>query len=280
MHNELFHIGNITIYGYGLMIALGILCAVFFINHRATKKYGMDTDMIFNMFFIGIVSGVVGSKVVHWIVEFRSILENPALLLDFRQGFVIYGAVIFAGLALFIYLRFIRKTTVLDKFDLVIPGVSLGQAFGRIGCFLAGCCYGKPVPSGAWYGITFPTGSAAPSGIPLYPTQLISAAFNLLLFFFLWYETNKVTFRGGVFSLYMIFYSVGRFLIEFLRNDPRGTVGIFSTSQFISLFTFVAGIVLFFVLRKKNLPGLPSMVKAGEKESTADPNDPNQDTNE
>ena len=248
----LFELGPIKIYGYGLMMALGIVAAVVVTCFRAKKYYNIDPDLYFAGGLIGIISGLVGAKLMYWIVEIKAIIENPKILLDIGSGFVVYGGVLLGVLVPIIYLRKFKKTTALDKLDLAMPGISIGQFFGRIGCFLAGCCYGKPVPEGAWYGIVFPEGCDAPAGIALYPTQLLSALGNLLLAAFLIWYTHRERFRGEIVCLYMILYSIGRFLVEMLRNDPRGEVGIFSTSQFISFFVLAAGIALWIFFYKKN----------------------------
>ena len=193
---------------------------------------------------------------MYWIVEIREVIANPRILLDVGSGFVVYGGLITGILTPYFYFTKVKKGSTLDKLDLAMPSISIGQFFGRMGCLMAGCCYGKALDSHAWYGMVFPAESAAPHGIELYPTQLMSAIGNLLLCGFLIFMTDRVRYRGQVVSLYMICYSVGRFLIEYLRNDPRGTVGIFSTSQFISLIMFAGGVILWFVFKKVGLPPL------------------------
>ena len=139
----------------------------------------------------------------------------------------------------------------LEYLDLMIPSVALAQAFGRIGCFLAGCCYGKETDS--CIGVVFSHSDFAPNGVKLLPTQLIMAAGDLVIMAVLLYYASKKPIRGRVSALYLILYSVGRFAVEFLRNDDRGTVGIFSTSQFIAIFILLLGVIGFSViLPKKN----------------------------
>ena len=129
------------------------------------------------------------------------------------------------------------------------PGVALAQGFGRIGCFLAGCCYGAETSSAL--SVVFPSDSLAPSGIHLHPTQLYSSAFDFALGIFLIWYSKKHRREGHTFSMYVIIYSVGRFLIEFLRNDPRGNVGILTTSQFIAIFTLIIGIAVYVIQLSK-----------------------------
>ena len=136
----------------------------------------------------------------------------------------------------------------ISYFYLVMPAVSMAQGFGRIGCFCAGCCYGRETD--AWYGITFTHSDFAPNGVSLIPTQLISSAGDFLICgVLLWYASKKPE-PGRVAAGYLVLYGVGRFLIEFLRNDYRGSLGIFSTSQIISFGIVALGIALYFVIPK------------------------------
>lgn len=269
MRPILFSIGNIHIYGYGLMIALGVIAAVAVTCFRAKRYYNVDPDLIFNAGIIGIISGLVGAKLTYWIVEIKSVIQNPSMLLNLGGGFVVYGGVILGVLVPVLYLRFVKKTTALDKVDLAVSGIALGQAIGRIGCLFAGCCYGAAAPEGAWFAIHFPAGAEAPAGIGLYPTQIISAVGDFALFLFLALYLRRARFRGEVTTYYMMLYAVGRFLVEFLRDDPRGNVGALSTSQFISIFMFVAGAALWFVFRKKNDAPLKSNVTFNMKTKKA-----------
>ena len=252
MKPVLFSIGSFNVYGYGLMLALAVVAAFGVACFRAKKFYNTDPDLIFNCGLIGIAFGLLGAKVTYWLVEIQAVIENPKILLDLGGGFVVYGGVILGILMPILFLRFIKKTSALDKIDLAMPSIALGQAIGRIGCLLAGCCYGAEAPEGAWYAITFPAGAEAPAGIPLYPTQILSSIGDLALFLFLMLYTNRSKFRGQILCLYMILYAIGRYLVEMLRDDPRGTVGPFSTSQFISIFILLGGIALWIFFWKKN----------------------------
>ena len=238
------------------MIALGAICA-FWIACSLAKKYGLSSDHMFNAGLIGIAGGLAGAKLMYWIVELPSIVQNPAQLLNLGEGFVVYGGLIAGVLCPFLYTRK-HKLSLAAYLDCAAPGIAFAQGCGRIGCFLAGCCYGAP--TAAWYGVAFPADSLAPAGIRLIPTQLISAAGDFLIALILvlllasLYKSREQTgqsspemrFRPGtVIAVYAMLYSIGRFAIEFFRNDARGTVGSLSTSQFIAIFTFAAGVLLF-----------------------------------
>ncbi|GLC30999.1 prolipoprotein diacylglyceryl transferase [Clostridium omnivorum] len=243
----LFKFFGINIYGYGTMIAIGILAAILLINYRAEKQ-GYDEDSILNMAIIAIIGGVIGGKLLYIITDIKNIIADPSLLKDFGSGFVIYGSIIGGVIGVYIYSRR-KKWRLLKIFDLVIPSVALAQGFGRIGCFLAGCCYGRATTSP--FGVKFREGSLAPADACLLPTQIYSSIFDFALAAFLLWYSKKEKSEGRVFSMYLILYSIGRFAVEFLRDDPRGSVGPLSTSQFISIFTFILGIVIFNIHRLK-----------------------------
>lgn len=240
MHNDLFSIWGLTIHGYGLMIALGVLAAVTVGMFRA-KRSGLNSEMIIDITLLCVFFGFIGAKILYVIVELPAFLQNPWKIFS-GNGFIVYGGIISGVLAAIVYCK--KKECDFYRYlDLLIPSVALAQGLGRIGCFLAGCCYGRPTTG--WCGITFPKGSIAPEGIPLIPTQLISAGGDLLLAAFLIIYSKHAKYKGNVGAAYLVLYGIGRFLVEFLRNDERGDVGLLSTSQFISLFIVVGGLVLF-----------------------------------
>ena len=247
MHRILFQIGNITVYSYGICIALGLIAGMTLVYFRSLK-FGLDGDRMFTSAIIAFIFGMIGAKLLYIITELNYYIENPKALLQFGSGFVVYGGLILGIAAFFMYFK-IKKASALEYAEVAICGVSLGQAFGRVGCLMAGCCYGAPAPEGAWYGMTFPVGTEGVAGIPLYPTQVISVILNLVLCGILIWASYKEKFAGFALSLYLMLYSFGRFFVEFLRDDPRGSVGPFSTSQFIAIFVFAIGVALFFVFR-------------------------------
>ncbi len=238
MKNELLHIGPVTIYGYGLMIGIGVILAYLVGEYRA-KKQGLNPDEIFTLTITCLVGGIIGAKLLFYLVEIKSIIANPKLLLDIKNGFVVYGGIIGGILAGYGYCK-VRKLEFLKYFDLVMPSIALAQAFGRIGCAFAGCCYGAETDS--WFHIVYTESAIAPNGVQLIPTQFLSSGLNFIHFFLLVFLAKKVKASGQVAGFYLIFYSIGRFFLEFLRNDPRGAVKTLSTSQFISLFILAAGV--------------------------------------
>ena len=239
MHNEILTIGKFTIYGYGLMIGVGFLTAVLVAMFRA-KKQGLKQETILDIAIYCLISGILGGKILYVIVEWGRFIKEPWAILG-SSGFVVYGGIVLGVTVGVVYLK-IKKQPVNQYFDLVMPEIAIAQGIGRIGCFLAGCCYGAPT-NAAW-GVVFPEGSLAPAGIKLIPTQLIMSAGDLLIaaVLILYSQKNKVV--GNVGAMYLVLYGAGRFGIEFLRNDNRGAVGVLSTSQFISVFIVAIGIGL------------------------------------
>ncbi len=250
MHNEILSIGPVTIYGYGLMLAIGIVSAYLLAEYRARRIDGLDDEQVFGLTAWAVVGGLIGGKILYYLTVFGDIVKNPSLLFsDLAEGFVIYGSLIGGILGVVLYCRW-RKLNCLSYFDLAVPSVALAQGFGRIGCLLAGCCYGRET-SGP-LAIVFHTSDYAPNGVALIPTQIISSILNFIHFAILIVFAKKYKKgEGQVAGLYFILYSAGRFVLEFFRGDmERGSVGILSTSQFISLFMFVFGIALFFAFGK------------------------------
>ncbi|MBP5248819.1 MAG: prolipoprotein diacylglyceryl transferase [Lachnospiraceae bacterium] len=268
MREDLFTIGKITIHSYGLCIAVGIIVAYLVAEFRVKRK-GMSVDTCFNMAAIAAICGMLGAKLMYYIVEIKSIIENPRLLLDFANGFVVYGGIIGGSIACFIYAK-VKKLDVLKWFDVIIPEIAIAQGFGRIGCLMAGCCYGRETTSACH--IVFTHSHFAPNNVWLYPTQIMSAAGNFINFLLLVFVIDRLfkNRRGIVTSFFLIFYSVGRFVIEIFRGDlERGFVGSLSTSQFVSIFIFAAGIVLFVIcMRLPKVSEEPVAEVSGETEAS------------
>ena len=243
MHNEILKIGKFTIHGYGLMIAIGILVAVCISIWRAKKKK-MDPEPILDIVLIAMIGGFLGGKILYLIVDWKNFIASTDKMKYLGgSGFVVYGGIILAVTVSFVYFKFIKKLDFLTYIDLVMPQVSVAQGFGRIGCFLAGCCYGAHTESAI--GVVFPEGSLAPAGEKLWPTQIMMAVGNLIIAGLLYLAGMKFKKKGQIIGLYLILYAIGRFGIEFFRNDYRGAVGVLSTSQFISIFMCAIGVALF-----------------------------------
>lgn len=248
MYNDLFSIGPITVHSYGVFTAIALLAALGLACFRARKR-DLSGDICYGILFVGVIFGYFTSKLTFVIIEWDSFIKNPRMFLS-QSGFVVIGGLIGGVLSAWVYCK-IKKVNFIDYFDLCAPSIAIAQGFGRIGCFMAGCCYGRKTD--AWYGIAFSHSDYAPNGVKLIPTQLISSGLDFLNMAILLFIAKKTKKKGFVAASYLILYSVGRYWIEFLRNDDRGTVGFFSTSQFFSVISFIIGMVfmLFVVLHKE-----------------------------
>jgi phosphatidylglycerol:prolipoprotein diacylglycerol transferase len=257
MFPRLFELGPITVYTYGVLLAAAYLLGLKLAMVRA-KKRGLDDARVLDLGIYIIISALVGAKLLLLITDFHTFVSDPRELLTLaRSGGVFYGGLI---LAVSVALWYIRKIglPLWTTCDVFAPGIALGHVIGRFGCFFAGCCWGKPTRL-PW-GITFTDPFAAanvgtPLGVPLHPTQLYEAgAEALILVVLLWTERKGRPFAGRTFWLYMLLYAISRFMIEFFRDDPRGAVGMFSTSQFISILLAPLAIAMLAYLSRRVTP--------------------------
>jgi phosphatidylglycerol:prolipoprotein diacylglycerol transferase len=255
MHPVLFDFHGLTIYSYGVLLAASYLLGLQFALVRARRR-GLDGQRVMDLGIWIIVSALVGAKLLLFIVDFKQFTSNPRDLLGLaRSGGVFYGGLIAAVTVALIYLRR-HRLPLWTTTDVFAPGIALGHVVGRMGCLLAGCCFGKPtdVP----WAITFTDPAAAanvgtPLGVPLHPTQLYEAVAELLiLVFLLVWERRGHGFPGRTFWSYMLLYGVSRFVIEFYRGDSRGMVfDALSTSQFVSVILVPLAIVMLFLLSRR-----------------------------
>jgi phosphatidylglycerol---prolipoprotein diacylglyceryl transferase len=234
-----FGIGPITVYTYGVLLAASYLLGLRLAMSRA-KRWGLDSNRVLDLGIYIIIAALIGAKLLLLVVDFDQFRRSPADLLSLaRSGGVFYGGLILAVVVAFWYIAK-HRMPFWTTCDVFAPGIALGHVTGRLGCFAAGCCYGKPtnVPWAVIF--TNPLAAAnvgTPLGIPLHPTQLYEAGAELLiLVLLLATERRGRPFPGRTFWSYMFLYAASRYIIEVYRGDPRGTLfGVFSTSQFISL---------------------------------------------
>src|SRR6187551_2572569 len=265
MYPELFRIGSFPVTTYGIFLALGMLLALF-VASRLAARDGLPRERIYDLGLWTLVSALIGSKVLMYFLD-----ENVNVFsLDFlRSGGVYYGGLIGGFLAVVVLVK-IYKLPFWKVADALAPGVALGQAFGRQGCFAAGCCWGKPTD--LFWGVHFTEAGHEYTGVPMYgpegldlylhPTQLIESFTMLAVFGFLFWLHRRKKFDGQILIAYGIIYSIFRFSIEFIRDDPRGdlfgltTMTGLSTSQLVSLLVAGASIV-FMVMRLRRVPAAP-----------------------
>ena len=241
-------LGPLTLHVYGIMTAIGYLSA-FLISERRGKKMGMDTDILYGIFWCAVLGGSAGSRLLYYIVSFRDILKDPSILWNFQNGWVVYGGIIGGVLASMVYCRY-KKADFVRYLDLVIPAVAFAQGCGRIGCFFAGCCYGRETDS--IFHIQYWQSEYAPNGVKLIPTQIYSSIGDFALAFLLMAYAKREPKKGKIAAGYGILYSIGRFVIEMFRNDHRGALGALSTSQMISIVILVLGIGGFVLAEKRS----------------------------
>jgi phosphatidylglycerol:prolipoprotein diacylglycerol transferase len=253
MFPELFHIGNFPINTYGVFLALAFLCAIL-IAVRLGARDGLPKERIYDLSLWMLLASLIGSKVLMFFTE-PEYRDHPLQLLslDFlRSGGVFYGGLLGAIVTgYFLMKRY--KLPWWKTADACAPGIAVGNFFGRLGCFSAGCCWGKPttLPWGVKFTELGHEITGVPIDVPLHPTQLYESFSMLIVFFFLLWLHKHKRFSGQVILLYALIYAVIRFLIEFVRADPRGDVfGLtsltgLSTSQLISI---VVGLGALFLL--------------------------------
>jgi phosphatidylglycerol:prolipoprotein diacylglycerol transferase len=253
MHPILFEIGHWPVYSYGVLLAVAYLAALQLAVVRA-RHAGIDPARVMDLGIYLIIAALVGAKLMLIATDFRYFMSHPGELLSLvRAGGVFYGGLIGAFLVgLWLVRRY--KLPVWKTADMYAPGIALGHVIGRMGCLMAGCCYGRPT-DGTW-GLTFTSPIAAenagtPLGTPLHPTQLYDAGAELIiLIVLLVFERRGRPFPGRTFWLYILLYAISRYIVEIYRGDPRGSVFGFSTSQFVSLITLPIALVMLARLRK------------------------------
>lgn len=257
MHPILFDFGSFTVYTYGVLLAAAYLLGLQFALVRARSR-GLDRQRVMDLGIWIIVSALAGAKLMLLVTDFRQYTQSPRALLDLvRSAGVFYGGLIGAVTVAFVYMRR-HRMPLWTTTDVFAPGIALGHAVGRLGCLMAGCCFGRPT-SVPW-AITFHNPAASinsdtPLGVPLHPTQLYEAGAELLILgVLLWLERRSRAFPGRTFWTYMLLYAVSRFAIEFYRGDPRGTIAMFSTSQFVSLILGPLAIVMLVLLSRRDDP--------------------------
>jgi phosphatidylglycerol---prolipoprotein diacylglyceryl transferase len=258
MHPILFEVGGFTIYSYGVLLAAAYLLGLQFALVRARGR-GLDGQRVMDLGIWIIVSALLGAKLLLFVVDYRQFTSSWTDLLNLaRSGGVFYGGLIVAVTVAFWYMWRYRMP-LWTTTDVFAPGIALGHAVGRLGCLLAGCCFGRPT-SVPW-AITFHSSVAAanvgtPLGVPLHPTQLYEAAAELIILAVLLASEHRGRiFAGRTFWAYLFLYGISRFVIEFYRGDNRGMVlGVLSTSQFVSLVLVPLSIVMLIVLSRRPSP--------------------------
>jgi phosphatidylglycerol---prolipoprotein diacylglyceryl transferase len=269
VHPVLFQVGPFTIFTYGVLVAAGFLAALFYAYRRA-PEVGLDRQKVWNLAVYGILIGLAASKI--WLVAsawnyYRADPGQIFSIATFESAGTFYGGVLGGAIWVLLYTHF-QKMPLLSVFDLCAAPVALGHAIGRLGCFAAGCCYGKPT-SLPW-GVTFTSPVAekvagTPLNIPLHPTQLYEAAAEFLNFLVLiWLGSPRrpgAHFPGQLVGAYCMLYGIERGAFEFLRDDPGRTLmfhGTTSLMQLVSVALILAGAFLWWRGLRREAPIPPT----------------------
>ncbi len=248
MFPRLLQIGSFSLPTYGFLVAMGVLIGMY-ICARLARTQGILEDDAWNLGILMVLSGIVGAKILLIVNDWAHYSQNPReifSLATLQSGGVFSGGLLGALLAGVWYMR-AHQMPLLKTLDCFAPGLAFGHVLGRMGCFSAGCCYGKHTDL-PW-GVTFNSVIAnaqtgVPLGVHLHPTQLIEGAAELINFFLLLWLFRRKTFNGQVFGTFMALYGIERFFIEFLRGDPgRGELlgGALTTTQAISIGLVIVG---------------------------------------
>lgn len=254
---QLLQIGHFTVYSYGVLTAIGFFLAILWPRYLA-KNEGIPPVKMEGLGLVIIITAGIGSKLLtaldypgFYSGDWNQLLWNQA----FGRGGVFYGGFLLAVAGSAVYCRLV-KLPGWKVADCVAPGLALAQGLGRIGCFLAGCCWG--IPTRLPLGVIFTSEEAhrmtgVPLHIPLHPTQLYESALVLVSIPFLLWLRKRRSFTGEVVLAYVLYYAIARFLLEFFRADPRGYYlnGLLSTSQLISLLVIPTVIIVVVRLRKQ-----------------------------
>jgi phosphatidylglycerol:prolipoprotein diacylglycerol transferase len=247
----LLRIGPVTLHTYGLLVALGFLAAVF-IARREFVREGWPISLVDEVVVYLMISGLFGARLFYFVLEgFQEFKMDPWVFLRIWEGgLVFYGGLIFGLVTLYLFAQF-REINFLSLMDTLAAPLLLGHAIGRLGCFAAGCCYGKATDFILRIIFTHPE-SLAPRFVPLHPTQLYSSLGDLALFWGALKLRRQYPARGVVSAYYLFGYGLFRFLIEFLRGDDRGRfLASLSPSQWVGILLILSGITLFIYVKRR-----------------------------
>ncbi len=236
---KLFSIGDFFLPSYGALVAAGVLAGLL-VSTRLARRRGMDTEKLTNLVLYVVFAGLLGAKLAMFLFDWEYYAQRPGeifSLATLQAAGVFQGGLALAVVAAWWHLRR-EKLAFLPVADILAPGLALGHAIGRLGCFAAGCCYGAYCERPWAVRYTNPdaaTISGTPLGVPLHPTQLYEAGAELVLFAVLYRMAGRMPRPGTVIGLYLTAYSVVRFLVEFVRHHEQSLQGGLSLTQWMSL---------------------------------------------
>ena len=232
MRPILFSFGLFHFYSFGILVALGVVISLYLMTERARRDGFPAGNQVGDLLFIVVAAGLVGARIHYAIQNADWYLAHPlSIFALWEGGLIFYGGMFSSFVAVILFMK-VKKIPFSKGFDFLCPYVALTHAFGRLGCFMTGCCYGRAcnLP----WAVQFPE---LPS--PVHPTQLYEAFFLFALFAFLNWQYSRKKFDGQIMALYFVLYPIGRFVIEFFRAD-NPFWGFFTRNQWLSLAVFVA----------------------------------------
>jgi len=244
MHPILVKLGPLTVYSYGVMVALGFaVCAFLIYKHAA--RLGLNKERVVDMLVLILIGGIIGARLLYIWLNFGYYILRPIEIFDLSKGGLVWYGGFAAGLiAAVIYVR-MNKMDFWLIMDLIVPYVALAQAFGRIGCYLNGCCYGVVAPAGFPISVAFPG-----SIVARHPTQVYSALLLVIIYLVLRLRQEMPHFKGAILLSYCMLYPLKRFIVEFFRGDnPRAYFGM-TLSQVLSFAVFFTALIIF--IRKRS----------------------------
>lgn len=241
MHPIIFQFGPLTIYSYGVMLAIAVVVCTFLVSTEA-RRLGFNPDVIFDIVFWIVLFGILGARIFYILLNLEFFLENPLETIMIQKGGLAWQGSLIAGGLVGVWLIQKRRLPLFQMLDLFAPYIALGQAIGRIGCFLNGCCFGREVP----WGIYFPVHDAH-----LHPTQIYESLGLLIVFAAVRLYQGISKIEGSVFVFYLILASLLRFIVEFFRGDHELVWGNLSLFQFICLGIILAALFMGWKIRKK-----------------------------
>ena len=251
MFPVLFSIGPLTLHTYGLFVAIGIIVGIL-VTVRIGKAYGIEPQQIIDMGFIMILSGIIGSRIVYVFMNFSYYVEYPLHIFKLWQGGLVFSGGLVAVILVLAWHVRIKDYTLLQIGDLWSPAAAIGQAIGRIGCFMAGCCYGKATDM-PWAVVFNHPHTIAEPNIPLHPTQIYSSITSFIIFIVLMILNAKKKFDGQVLFWFMILHSTARLFIERFRGDDRGVVlNDWSMTQLITTLILIASVIMILILNSRH----------------------------
>lgn len=253
MHPIIVKLGPITIYSYGMMIAIAFLLGIYLARSEARRKH-IKPDLVYDLVLYIVIGSLIGAR-LYYLAFFNPagfVKEPLSIFKVWQGGLAIHGAILGGILAGILFSKR-HRISFWRLADIVAPSIILGHAIGRLGCFLNGCCFG--VPTESIFGVKFPKNSLADiayAGLAVHPTQVYESVLSIMGFFALWFLKKKIKFNGGLFLLYLILYNCIRIVVSALRGDSLYIWGTsLKTAQIISGIIVLVALTLF-IKREKH----------------------------